>query len=149
MPEQRLNQLVPFEVDLMSIQIVSVQPDNRVFVDMADCGDNPCMSCGVCCAHFRISFYAGELASLTEGGVPDALTSQLSPFHACMRGTEAGGGRCIALQGTLGEPGIGCAIYADRPTPCREFPVWLEDGTPNPDCQRLRQAFGLPLLTPA
>lgn len=132
----------------MSVQVIQVQEDNRVFIDMATCEDNPCMSCGVCCNHFRISFYAGELASMPGGTVPDGMTSQLGPFRACMKGTEAGGGRCIALMGEVGQPGIGCAVYADRPTPCREFPVWLEDGTPNPDCQRLRQAHGLPMLTP-
>ena len=53
-----------------------------------------------------------------------------------------GGGRCISLRGELGKPGIHCAIYENRPTPCREFDIWLPDGTPNPDCQRLRAALG-------
>ena len=58
-----------------------------------------------------------------------------------MKGTEMGGGRCISLRGELGKPGIHCAIYENRPTPCREFDIWLPDGTPNPDCQRLRLAW--------
>jgi Fe-S-cluster containining protein len=78
--------------------------------------------------------------------VPDELVSKVNPVMACMKGTESGGGRCIALQGEVGKPGIGCAIYAQRPTPCREYRVWQEDGSPNPDCQRLRQKAGLPLL---
>ena len=129
-----------------SIQIVHRQDDDRVFIDMPDSPDNPCISCGICCAHFRVSFYCGELFDGLGGFVPAELTSQLTPLMACMKGTETGHGRCIALRGTLGRPGIACAIYANRPTPCREFAAWLEDGTPNPDCQRLRAGIGLPPL---
>jgi uncharacterized protein len=132
----------------VTAQMRFVQEDNRVFIDMAAGNDNPCTACGVCCQYFRISFYAGELAGMPQGTVPSELTSKLGPFHACMKGTEAGNGRCIALQGEVGQPGIGCAIYADRPTPCREFPVWMPDGTPNPDCQRIRAANGLAPLGP-
>ena len=128
------------------IQIKRVQDDNRVFIDMADDDANPCKSCGVCCSHFRVSFYMGELSGSSGGQVPAELTSKVNDFHACMKGTESGNGRCISLLGELGKPGIGCAIYANRPTPCREFPVWLDDGTPNPDCQRLRAKNGLPPL---
>lgn len=65
-----------------------------------------------------------------------------------MKGTEMGGGRCISLRGELGRPGIHCAIYENRPTPCREFDIWQPDGSPNPDCQRLRLALGLPAVPP-
>jgi Fe-S-cluster containining protein len=65
-----------------------------------------------------------------------------------MKGTEQGGQRCVALRGELGQPGVHCAIYEHRPSPCREFPTWMEDGAPNPDCQRLRLAIGLPPLSP-
>ena len=99
---------------------------------------NPCLDCGACCSHFRVSFYCGELAGENGGQVPVELVTQLS---ACMKGTEMGGGRCISLRGELGKPGIHCAIYENRPTPCREFDIWLPDGTPNPDCQRLRLAL--------
>jgi len=81
--------------------------------------------------------------------VPDELVSVVNPFIVCMKGTEAGHGRCIALRGAIGEPGVRCAIYDQRPTPCREYRVWLDDGTPNPDCQRLRRAIGLAPLVPA
>lgn len=130
------------------IQIRKVQDDNRVFIDMPDDDSNPCISCGACCSHFRVSFYCGELSDGSGGVVPVELTSKVNDFYACMKGTEVGGGRCTALQGTLGQPGIGCAIYANRPSVCREFPVWLEDGTPNPDCQRLRSKLGLRPLKP-
>lgn len=130
------------------IQIRRLQEDQRVFIDMVDGELNPCHSCGVCCSSFRISFYCGELTGGLGGFVPVELTSKVNDFFACMQGTEAGNGRCIALRGQIGEPGIHCAIYARRPTPCREFPVWLDDGSPNPDCQRIRARFGLPPLAP-
>lgn len=110
--------------------------------------DSPCLSCGACCAHFRVSFYCGEVADEAGGTVPPELVSQVGPLRACMKGTEYGGQRCIALRGELGQPGIHCAIYEQRPTPCRDFPSWEEDGTPNPDCQRLRLALGLAPLPP-
>jgi len=129
------------------VQLVTKQADDdRVFIDMASDDRNPCLACGACCNHFRISFYQGELSTNLGGVVPADLAVPVTPFLACMKGTEAGG-RCVALQGTPGKPGIGCAIYSARPTPCREYPVWLEDGSPNPDCNRLRARIGLAPLT--
>ena len=124
-----------------------ITEDGRVFIDMPDDDTNPCLNCGACCAHFRISFPIWESDAMPEGFVPDGMISALTPFKGCMRGTESGSGRCSALTGTIGES-IGCSIYANRPTPCREFPVWEEDGTPNAACQRLRAGIGLPLLKP-
>ncbi|EFI5874754.1 YkgJ family cysteine cluster protein, partial [Escherichia coli] len=48
---------------------------------------NPCMTCGACCAFFRVSFYWAE-ADDAGGKVPVSLTEQISPFHRCMRGTS-------------------------------------------------------------
>jgi Fe-S-cluster containining protein len=104
---------------------------------------NPCLSCGACCAHFRVSFYFGELAGEMGGWVPVELTSKVNDFRAAMKGTEAGHGRCVALRGEPGKGGVSCSIYQNRPTPCREFDAWLPDGKPNPDCQRLRAQLGL------
>jgi Fe-S-cluster containining protein len=125
------------------VQILHFEDDDRIFVDMADDVANPCLSCGACCQHFRVSMYMGEMASSPCGTVPDDMVSVINPLMVCMKGTEAGHGRCIALRGTVGEPGIRCEIYPLRPSPCREYRVWSEDGTPNPDCQRLRKAIGL------
>ena len=108
--------------------------------------NNPCFACGACCAHFRISFYSGELEGETGGWVPIALTSKIGPLRAAMKGTESGGGRCIGLKGDIGHPNIGCGIYPVRPSVCREYQAYNPDGSPNPDCQRLRLARGLPLL---
>ncbi len=111
--------------------------DGRVFYDMA--GDrNPCFGCGACCRHFRVSFYHGELDSQPGGYVPAELTQQITPFRACMKGTEAGHGRCVAQQ----DDGR-CAIYLRRPSVCREFPVFMEDGSMNPECVRLRAMYGI------
>jgi Fe-S-cluster containining protein len=108
---------------------------------------NPCLSCGVCCAHFRISFYHGEVDDMPFGYVPADMVEQLTPFRACMKGTNQPDEerRCIALSGT---PGIRtfCTIYEYRPSPCREFEVWDAAGLPNERCQQLRAAYDLPPL---
>jgi Fe-S-cluster containining protein len=80
--------------------------------------DNPCSGCNACCRHFRVSFYQGELD--------------------CQPGTESGYDRCIALQAD----GL-CSIYEHRPSVCREFPVFMEDGSLNPECVRLRILHGI------
>lgn len=117
-------------------QIASLTEDGRVYYDMTGM-DNPCFGCGACCQHFRISFYHGELDSQPGGYVPADMTVQLTPFRACMKGTEAGG-RCIALQDDTR-----CSIYEQRPSVCREFPVYMPDGTMNPKCMALRILFGI------
>lgn len=105
---------------------------------------NPCLSCGACCTQLRVSFYWGELDSAPGGHVPDALAVPLTPSRACMRGTELGRGRCVALRGTPGESGVHCGIHPLRPSPCREFESHLPDGRAAPDCTRMRAAIGLP-----
>lgn len=130
------------------IPIRRVVDDNRVFIDMPDTPDNPCTSCGACCAHYRVSFYCGELTGGSGGVVPAEMTTKVNAVIACMKGTEAGNGRCVALVGELGKEGISCSIYQNRPTPCREFANWFDDGTPNPECQKLRAGIGLPPLPP-
>ncbi len=127
-------------------EIRKLQDDGRVFIDMPTDESNPCLGCGVCCTHFRISFYFGELDTKPMGFVPNEKTSKINDFFACMKGTETGG-RCVALLGTPGE-NISCAIYSNRPTPCREFPVFMEDGNPNPKCNELRSKAGIPLIKP-
>lgn len=109
---------------------------------------NPCLDCGACCAHFRVSFYCGEVAGANGGTVPEEFVTQISPLRVCMQGTEKGGGRCAALRGELGKPGIHCAIYPLRSSTCRAFNAWEADGSVNPDCQRLRRGLGLPGLAP-
>lgn len=106
---------------------------------------NPCLDCGICCTHFRISFYWGEADDAPGGFVPAAMTEKLNPFMRCMKGSNDANRRCSALEGTLGQQ-VSCSIYENRPTPCREFPVYFDDGTPNPKCDELRAKINLPPL---
>ena len=107
--------------------------------------ETPCLKCGGCCSHFRVSFYHGEIEGMPFGIVPAHLTEKLNESRACMKGTSQKNPRCIALSGTPGEQ-TACTIYEKRPTPCREFMPWDEQGVPNVDCQRLRGDLGLALL---
>lgn len=104
--------------------------------------ESPCLTCGACCANFRVSFYWGECQS-AGGTIPDELTLQVSPHNACMKGTEKAPARCIALVGTPGEH-VSCSIYEDRSSTCREFDIFNEDGTANEACTRARAVYGLP-----
>ncbi len=98
---------------------------------------NPCMSCGACCAHYRVSFYWGESNAAPGGFVPVEFTEQVNPQMLCMKGTNNYPPRCAALRGEVGKQ-VSCAIYENRPTTCREFNVYELDGTPNTRCFKLR-----------
>lgn len=101
--------------------------------------DYPCLDCGACCMSYRVSFYWAEAQAR---GLPVVLTEQLTPFLACMAGTNADRPHCAALQGTIGGP-VACSIYAQRPAPCRE----LQPG--DDKCRRARGRHGLsPLHLP-
>lgn len=65
-----------------------------------------------------------------------------------MKGTtERGAVRCTALEGTIGERVV-CAIYDERPTPCREFKASFEGGVADERCDKVRATRGLPPLSP-
>lgn len=108
---------------------------------------NPCLSCGVCCSHFRVSFYWAEADPFLGGLVPTELTENLNPHYVCMQGTNCKTPRCVALTGEVGVD-VACAIYDKRPSPCRDFPLWLEDGSINPECQKIRVLHGLEPIDP-
>jgi Fe-S-cluster containining protein len=111
---------------------------------------NPCLSCGVCCTHFRVSFYWAEAEAFLGGVVPVDYTEDINDRFKCMKGTNPQNGeprRCIALQGEIGQS-IYCSIYENRPNPCRDYPLWMEDGSINPKCQELRALYGLPPVDP-
>lgn len=105
------------------------------------------MTCGQCCAHFRVSFYWAEADDAPDGWVPHSLTEKLNLHLRCMKGTDIAPRRCIALNGVVGK-NVACGIYAQRPTPCREFEPWLESGQVNEKCNELRQKAGLNALQP-
>lgn len=95
-----------------------------------------CQRCGACCAHYRVSFYWAEADDAPGGRVPVGLTESVSPLMRCMAGTNHRAPHCGALQGQVGQQ-VGCRIYADRPTPCRE----VQPG--DAQCLKARAAHGL------
>lgn len=97
-----------------------------------------CVSCGACCAGFRVDFSAHE--SQEHGGcVPVGLSVPVTEGILRMRGTDHARPRCAALAGQVGQQAI-CGIYEWRPSPCREF----EEGSDA--CARARSRHGLPPL---
>lgn len=105
-----------------------------------------CLTCGACCATFRVSFYWGEAEASLGGVVPIELTEKLNDFRRVMRGTNQPRPRCIALEGDVGHC-VTCTIYPNRPTPCRDFPVSWSNGEANEECDKARSAWGLPPIT--
>jgi hypothetical protein len=109
--------------------------------------NNPCLSCGACCAYFRASFYWGEGDDVPGGTVPVRMTAKLNDFRIYMQGTNGPNPRCIALLGAIGE-GVRCSIYPLRASICRDFPFSWSDGTKNERCDAARLAWGLEPLSP-
>ncbi|TXH68650.1 MAG: YkgJ family cysteine cluster protein [Thiothrix sp.] len=108
---------------------------------------NPCLSCGACCACFRVSFYWGESDAAPGGYVPAALTQPISPYRAAMQGTDQPEPRCVALEGQVGSQVL-CTIHPKRPSPCREFNASWEKNIFNEACDRARQKYHLAALEP-
>lgn len=105
---------------------------------------HPCLTCGACCAFFRVSFYWRE-AEVAEkpDAVPVDLTEDYSMHHRAMKGTNSKHRcRCIALEGKVGESAQ-CSIYSLRPSPCRDFEASFEDGTHKPRCDHARAQYKL------
>jgi uncharacterized protein len=72
-----------------------------------------CLSCGACCAFFRVSFYWAEGLNM-----PEHVTESVSAVYSCMCGTNQEKPRCIALSGTIGEH-VSCTIYNSRSSTCK------------------------------
>ena len=103
--------------------------------------NNPCTSCGACCASFRVDFAVEELQS--QGGcVPDGLTVEVNARLVRMRGTDHAKPRCAALTGVVGQQ-AGCCIYEWRPAPCREFGMRAPLGIGDEACARARARHGM------
>ncbi len=107
--------------------------------------ENPCMTCGACCAIYRVSFHWSEAEPSLGGNVPIELTETRDRHHLCMRGTNCRAPHCIALEGTVGGP-VRCRIYPQRPSPCRDLNPFEADGRMNAQCLKARLAYGLPPL---
>src|SRR3989344_4264573 len=80
---------------------------------------HPCLSCGACCASFRVDFAVYEMQAM-GGTVPDSLALDVNGSTCRMRGTEQVPIRCAALP-ARGAQRVPCTIYELRPAPCREF----------------------------
>lgn len=112
-------------------------PDPRTPVTTAQ-PEHPCLSCGACCASFRVDFSVYETQA-AGGDVPDGLAVEVTDHTARMRGTDHAQPRCAALTGRVGLRAA-CGIYEWRPSPCREFAAGSEA------CQRARRRHQLPPL---
>ena len=110
---------------------------------------HPCMTCGACCATYRVAFHWMEtLPEAAGGGVPEALTEPLDAHRLVMAGTKSLPVCCVALAGRIGHRSR-CKIYDARPSVCRAVMAAGENGQPSPQCDRARAAHGLAPLTPA
>ena len=107
--------------------------------------DFACLSCGACCAAFRVDFHRADLATFETVGVPEALTVPLTATLVRMRGTDEAPPRCVALEGELGRQ-VSCSIYDRRPGPCRDFAPYAPLGMGDDACDRARRRYGLPPL---
>jgi Fe-S-cluster containining protein len=108
--------------------------------------ESVCLSCGACCAAFRVDFHRADLASPSFAGVPLELTVPLTATLMRMRGTDDASPRCVALDGEIGRQ-VRCTIYACRPGPCRDFAPYAPLGLGDDACDRARRRHGLPPLS--
>ena len=109
---------------------------------------HPCLTCGACCTQYRVAFHWMESDESTEGGVPAVLTERLDAHRLCMRGTYAPPIRCVALDAEIGVYSR-CSIHPNRPSVCRVVDASGDYGVASSQCDRAREAHGLPALGPA
>ena len=107
-----------------------------------------CTHCGACCATYLVTFSRQELDTEPGGWVPTEFANDDSIFSRCakMRGTQHHPRRCVALRGTIGVD-VSCAIYEQRPSPCRDFSQEADEGHGDARCGDARRFHGLPPLT--
>lgn len=108
---------------------------------------HPCLSCGACCASFRVSFYWREANPEDQSNaVPLGLTEDVTDSLRCMKGTNVNHhSKCIALKGRIGDQ-VACSIYENRSSTCKNFRASYENGKHNPRCDEARAKHGLPPL---
>ncbi len=95
-----------------------------------------CLTCGACCATFRVSFYWAETDAHPQGAVPEHLTTAISPHYVAMQGVSQPQPRCVALAGNIGDQ-VSCNIYAQRSSTYRSFDAGDER------CHQARMTHGL------
>jgi len=108
---------------------------------------HPCLTCGACCAYFRVGFHWSEAEPAFGGRVPAELTEPLRSHERAMRGTSQSTPRCIALDAEIGVRSR-CSIHPMRPSVCAAVTASWEYGQASPQCDKARIAHGLPALTP-
>ena len=108
---------------------------------------HPCLSCGACCATFRVSLHWSEAEPALGGRVPSDLTEPVRLHELAMRGTSQASPRCVALDADIGQRSR-CTIHARRPAACAAVAASWESGAPSAQCDRARRAHGLPALAP-
>ena len=107
-----------------------------------------CQACGACCSNLPANRAQG-VAYWVELSPRDRLLERRDLVrkhvtydrHGVPHLRMAHDGSCLALRGTIGDE-VTCAIYADRPSPCRRVQAGDES------CERSRAAFGLAPPTP-
>ena len=67
---------------------------------------HPCLTCGACCASFRVDFSVEEMQE-RGGTVPGGLAVTVTSTPCRMRGTDHVPARCAALTGEK----AACCIY--------------------------------------
>ena len=90
-----------------------------------------CLSCGACCAFFRVSFYWAEGLHM-----PEHYTEPVTAVYSCMAGTSQPQPRCVALAGEIGRQ-VSCGMYEARSSSCKE--VQIADA----QCNKARAAYGM------
>lgn len=90
-----------------------------------------CLSCGACCAFFRVSFYWAEGESM-----PVDVVEPLTAVYSCMKGTNQKNPRCVMLAGEIGQH-VSCTMYEQRSSSCKE----VQAG--DVQCHKARAAHGL------
>lgn len=96
---------------------------------------------------FEVAFRTEELRE-NSFHVPPEFTVKISNEMMALKHENAGKPRCRALSGKVG-CNVGCSIYTNRPSPCRNFAASYENGEHRPRCDAARARIGLAPLSPA
>jgi Fe-S-cluster containining protein len=94
-----------------------------------------------------VKFYWRE-AEKGANAVPMESVEEFSDLQRVMRGTnDKHYNRCVELKGEIGSQ-VACQIYANRPSPCRNFSASFENGVQNTRCDEARAIYRLRPLGP-
>ncbi len=107
---------------------------------------NPCLSCGACCALYRVTFLSSNRNPSQHENIPPQMLIKAPSGCTAMKGTYSAHPRCAALEGIIGIS-VKCLIYFKRPPPCRDFKISWEDGIENERCDNARDFWKLSPLT--